>query len=161
MDYEERTNQQNSEKQLGEPMVYQQEDDLFPNPPMKIYLEGGSPYFSLPSTLSKQTFLPQVIFIPKPSKLDYTDPRAYRPISLTSLVLKTLERLILRHLSNDHDLIDLLSPYQYGFQPGHNTELVISTVLQHLETAKKGCQQAIAIFMDIKGQFDNINMTHS
>jgi hypothetical protein len=35
-----------------------------------------------------------VIFIPKPGKSDYTDKRAFRPISLMSVLFKTLERLV-------------------------------------------------------------------
>jgi hypothetical protein len=36
-----------------------------------------------------------VIFIPKPGKSDYTDKRAFRPISSMSVLFKTLERLVL------------------------------------------------------------------
>jgi hypothetical protein len=39
-----------------------------------------------------------VIFIPKPGKSDYTDKRAFRPISLRSVLFKTLERLVLWHI---------------------------------------------------------------
>ena len=37
----------------------------------------------------------KVIFLPKPGKSDYSNPRAYRPISLTSCVFKVLERVLL------------------------------------------------------------------
>jgi hypothetical protein len=40
----------------------------------------------------------KVIFLAKPGKEDYTDPNAFRPISLCSFLLKGLERLILFHL---------------------------------------------------------------
>lgn len=36
----------------------------------------------------------RVVFIPKPGREDYSAAKAYRPISLTSFLLKTLERLI-------------------------------------------------------------------
>jgi hypothetical protein len=39
-----------------------------------------------------------VIFIPKPGKNNYTDRRAFRPISLMSVLFKTLERLVLWHI---------------------------------------------------------------
>ena len=35
-----------------------------------------------------------VIFIPKPGKEDYSSPKSYRPITLTSFVLKGLERIM-------------------------------------------------------------------
>jgi hypothetical protein len=36
----------------------------------------------------------KVVFIPKAGKNSYTGPRDFRPISLTSFLLKTLERLV-------------------------------------------------------------------
>ncbi|XP_050664244.1 lipase 3-like [Leptidea sinapis] len=35
----------------------------------------------------------KVVFIPKPGNSDYTNPKSFRPISLTSFLMKTLERL--------------------------------------------------------------------
>jgi hypothetical protein len=40
----------------------------------------------------------KVTFIPKPGKLDYTEAKAYRPISLSSFLLKTMEKLVDRHI---------------------------------------------------------------
>ena len=36
----------------------------------------------------------RVVFIPKPGKASYATPKAYRPISLTSFLLKTMERIV-------------------------------------------------------------------
>jgi hypothetical protein len=35
-----------------------------------------------------------VTFIPNPGKLDYTEAKAYRLISLSSFLLKTMEELV-------------------------------------------------------------------
>jgi hypothetical protein len=40
----------------------------------------------------------KVMFNPKPGKLDYTEAKAYRPISLSSFLLKTMEKLVDRHI---------------------------------------------------------------
>jgi hypothetical protein len=40
----------------------------------------------------------KVTFIPKPGKFDYTEARAYCPISLWSFLLKTMEKLVDRHI---------------------------------------------------------------
>jgi hypothetical protein len=40
----------------------------------------------------------KVTFIPKSEKLDYTEAKAYRPISLSSFLLKTMEKLVDRHI---------------------------------------------------------------
>ena len=39
----------------------------------------------------------KVVFIPKPGRNSYSGPIDYRPISLTSFLLKTMERLVDRH----------------------------------------------------------------
>ena len=36
----------------------------------------------------------KVVFIPKPGRSSYCGPRDFRPISLTSFLLKTMERLV-------------------------------------------------------------------
>jgi hypothetical protein len=40
----------------------------------------------------------RVTFIPKPGKPDYTEAKAYCPISLSSFLLKTMEKLVDRHV---------------------------------------------------------------
>jgi hypothetical protein len=40
----------------------------------------------------------KVTFIPKPEKLDYTEAKAYCPTSLSSFLLKTMEKLVDRHI---------------------------------------------------------------
>jgi hypothetical protein len=40
----------------------------------------------------------KVIFLPKEGKDDYASPKAYRPITLSSFLLKTMERVILWYL---------------------------------------------------------------
>jgi hypothetical protein len=40
----------------------------------------------------------KVAFIPKPGKLDYTEAKTYRPISVSSFLLKTMEKLVDRHI---------------------------------------------------------------
>ena len=37
----------------------------------------------------------KVIFLQKPGKTDYSEPKSFRPISLTTFLLKTLEKLVL------------------------------------------------------------------
>jgi hypothetical protein len=40
----------------------------------------------------------KVTFIPRPGKSDYTEAKAYRPISLSSFLLKTMEKIVDRHI---------------------------------------------------------------
>ena len=54
--------------------------------------------------------------VPVHKKSDKRDPSNYRPISLTSIVVKTLERLVHREVVSALENKKLLSGYQYGFR---------------------------------------------
>ncbi|UYV77588.1 hypothetical protein LAZ67_15001636 [Cordylochernes scorpioides] len=56
-------------------------------------------------------------------KLDKSadDPKNYRPISLTSIFCKLMEKIILRRLTYHLDTKNLLPEEQYGFRKGHGT----------------------------------------
>jgi hypothetical protein len=74
-----------------------------------------------------------VIFIPKIGKPSYTEPGSFRPISLTSFVLKSLEKLVYWQI-NDTALTE--SPYsddQFAFRSGCSTENAISAVTDIIE----------------------------
>jgi hypothetical protein len=60
-----------------------------------------------------------VMCIPKPSKAGYTKAMAYRPISLSSFLLKMMEKLADRHISEGtHKVLNhgLWIYYQYFTQ---------------------------------------------
>jgi hypothetical protein len=42
----------------------------------------------------------KVAFIPQPGKLDYSEAKAYSPISISSFLLKTMEKLVDRHIKD-------------------------------------------------------------
>ncbi|UYV71960.1 hypothetical protein LAZ67_9001356, partial [Cordylochernes scorpioides] len=56
-------------------------------------------------------------------KLDKSadDPKNYRPISLTNICCKLMEKIILRQLTYHPDTRNLLPEEQYGFRKGHGT----------------------------------------
>ena len=95
-------------------------------------------------------------FIPKPKKGDYTNPRAFRPISLTSFLFKTLERLVCWH--NDETVFsdNPLHRRQYAFRKGFSTERAMSDALNIIEKGFYNAQYTVGVFLDIKGAFDNI-----
>jgi len=60
----------------------------------------------------------RVAFLPIPGKDDYTNAKAYKPICLTSFLLKGLEKLVDRYL-RDGPLLGLpIHPRQHAFQAG-------------------------------------------
>jgi len=54
--------------------------------------------------------LAKVVFIPKAGKKDITDPKSFRPISLTSFLLRTLEKLVDVSIRSTL-LVELEKPY--------------------------------------------------
>jgi hypothetical protein len=54
----------------------------------------------------------KVVFIHTPGRNTYSGPRDYRPISLTSFLLKTMERLVDRYLRDEALAIVSLHPNQ-------------------------------------------------
>jgi hypothetical protein len=63
-----------------------------------------------------------VIFIPKPGKNDYTDRRAFRPISLMSVLFKTLERFVLWHIEETSQNRHPMQGSQYCFCKDKSTD---------------------------------------
>ena len=94
--------------------------------------------------------------IPKPGKDDYTKPKSFRVITLSSSILKLLERLILWHMKNDLKIETAMAKNQYGFKKGHSTDAAILKLVNKIETALKNGNVALGVFLDIEGAFDNI-----
>ena len=102
-----------------------------------------------PQCWSEAIFIP----IPKPGK-DHSDPNSYRPISLTSCVCKTLERMINDRLVwfLEHD--NILTDIQCGFRKRKST----IDHLVRLESSIRGAflnkQEVVSIFFDLEEAYD-------
>jgi ribonuclease HI len=97
----------------------------------------------------------KTVFIPKIGKDDYSQPRAYRPISLTSFLFKALERLVLWHI--EETTTDTVHHNQHAFRKGHSTEIALNKVVNKIETAFFNNEYCIGVFLDIEGAYDNID----
>ena len=96
------------------------------------------------------------IIIPKEGKDDYTKPRAYRIISLTSNIQKLMERAILDYLERDTNIDRKLTKNQFGFRKRKSTEAAIHRLTRKIEDAIQNGQFALGVFLDVEGAFDNI-----
>ena len=96
-----------------------------------------------------------VVFIPKPGKPNYETAKAYRPISLMSFILKTLEKLIDKSIR----LVDMktktLNPKQYAYQEGKSTETALHNFVSFIDKTFSEKKMALAVFIDIEVAFDN------
>ena len=99
----------------------------------------------------------RVIFIPKPGKDNYSDPRSYRPISLMTILIKAFEKLMLMRWQATFLKTNPLSINQHGFCKGKSTDSALSNVVEYIEHSihvKK--QYTLAVFLDIRGAFDTL-----
>ena len=97
------------------------------------------------------------IFIPKPGKDDYTNPRAYRPISLVSFLFKALEKIILLEIEDNVLSKKPLSKNQHGFRRGYSVDTALSDFTDQVESAILRGQYAIGCFIDVQGAFDSVS----
>ena len=97
------------------------------------------------------------IFLSKPGKIDYNQPKSFRTITLSPVLLKLQERVILWHMQHDHNMTDSLSKKQFGFKRGTSTETALHKIAHTIERriAKKG--YVLGTFLDIEGAFDNVS----
>ena len=97
------------------------------------------------------------IFLPKPGKDDYYNPKSYRTITLAPVPLKWMERVILWHMETDLKIYSKLSKKQYGFKRGCSTIAATHKLVRKLEIALLNKGMALGTFLDIEGAFDNVS----
>ena len=93
--------------------------------------------------------------IPVPKKGDLTKTSNYRGISLTSLVAKTLNRMILNRIRPEIE--KMLRDNQNGFRQGRSTTSHILALRRILEGAKRKHLPAAMVFVDFKKAFDSLH----
>ena len=99
----------------------------------------------------------KTIFIPKPGKENYKLAKSFRPISLSSFILKGLERVVSWYMEETVLVEKPLSRWQHGFRKDKSTTSAISQVVNYIEGAKCQGEYCVAILLDIQGAFDNVN----
>lgn len=96
----------------------------------------------------------KVVFIPKPGKDNYADPKSYRPITLSTFLLKGLERLIQWEIN--YRIIQGPLTNQHAYTAGYSTETALSTVVDLIESAVYRKEKALVVSFDCTGAFDYI-----
>ena len=97
----------------------------------------------------------KVVFIPKPGKVSYAFAKSFRPISLSSFLLKGLERLVDRFLRDVVLRERPLHASQHAYQTGKSTETALHALVDCVEKTLEARQFALGAFFDIEGAFDN------
>ena len=97
-----------------------------------------------------------VVLIPKIGKADYGQAKSFRPISLSSFLLRGLERLVLWKLEETTPRVRPFHPCQHAFRHSRGTDTALSVFADKVEGAILRGSFCIGVFFDIEGAFDNI-----
>ena len=98
----------------------------------------------------------KVIFIPKIGKTDWANPKSFRPISLTSFILKTMEKVVDNHIRVNHLQVKPLHDSQHAYRAGRSTETALYQLTELIQASLDSKETALCAFLDIAGAFDNI-----
>ena len=96
------------------------------------------------------------IYLPKPGKSDYRNPKSFRTITLAPVPLKWMERVVLWHMETDLGIYKKLNKRQYGFMRGVSTETALHKILHKIEKTIINSGLALGTFLDVEGAFDNV-----
>ena len=97
----------------------------------------------------------RVVFIPKSGKTSHSTAKDFRPISLSSFLLKTMERLVDLEIRLKIPK-GLLSNSQHAYMKGKSTETALHEVVGYIEKGMKDKEYVLAAFLDIEGAFNNV-----
>ncbi|CAM4597207.1 unnamed protein product [Leuciscus chuanchicus] len=99
--------------------------------------------------------LKTTIIVPVPKRSNPECLNDYRPVALTPIITKCLEKLILAHLKPSFP--SALDPHQYAYRANRSTEDAISTVLHsaltHLDNSNS---YARMLFIDFSSAFNTV-----
>src|SRR6187401_605445 len=100
--------------------------------------------------------LAKIIPIPKPNK-DPNPGTSYRPISLLSPIAKTMEKVLLPHITSNITPVS----HQHGFKTQHSTSTALHHLTNQITTGfnqKQPADRTIVVSLDLSKAFDTVNI---
>lgn len=97
----------------------------------------------------------RVVFMPKLGKKDTTDPKSFRPLSLTSFTLKAMEKIVDNHIRTIILTQNPLHHTQHAYLEGRSTETALYQCVAQINSVLENKEVCIALFLDMEGAFDN------
>lgn len=89
-------------------------------------------------------------------KGDKSEAGNYRPVSLTSIICKTMETLVRDHIVSYMRQNDMFTPQQFGFLAGRSISLQMLEVLDKWTEALDTGRSIDCIYLDFKKAFDTV-----
>jgi len=81
-------------------------------------------------------------------------PKSYRPISLTSCLVKVFERMVFARLVSFLDSHHFFSPFQAGFRSNYSTLDQLYRLIDRIQLAFRKQEYVSVVFLDIVAAFD-------
>jgi hypothetical protein len=98
-----------------------------------------------------------VVVIPKPNKVDYSQPKAHRPISLLETMSKLMEKAVAKCFQYDIVKEGLIHTNQFGGRTHSSCLNAGLTLIHDVQAAHAAGLKAGILLFDVKGFFDNVN----
>ena len=97
----------------------------------------------------------RVAFLPKPGKAQHTVPKDFRPINLTSFLLKTMERLIDRFIKESSLVRAPLHCKQHAYQAGKSVDTALTDAVSFIKKGMQNRGMVLSAFLDVDGAFNH------
>ena len=94
--------------------------------------------------------------IGKPGK-DLSNPSSYRPIALTSVICKMMERMINNRLQWYLERGNFINPVQSGFRTGRRTTDHLVHLESAINTGRANRESTLAVFLDLEKAYDMVS----
>nr|CAI5854408.1 unnamed protein product [Callosobruchus analis] len=99
--------------------------------------------------------LGRAVFIQNAGRVDTSLPNSFRPICLTSFFLKTLERIVDKHIREGPLRVIPFSPHQYAYTAGKSTDHALYNLVDKIDHSLNSKEFALGVFLDIERAFNN------
>ena len=96
------------------------------------------------------------IVVPIFKKGERCNPLNYRPVSLTSVVCKAMERLIMRPINEYLSTNSLINANQFGFRSGHSTADQLLLTYNNISIFTDSGKTVDLVFFDFMKAFDKV-----
>ena len=105
----------------------------------------------------KEWLYSHVVPLLKEGKRDYTTFTSYRPISLTPIMARVCERVIVDRLSQEANKLGILPDCQFGARKGRGTVDALAHAHMGLLAVVQKYDECNAVFLDISKAFDRVD----